>query len=185
MSTQMDPQWKAYYAALEVARSSPVGALLDDLALSDLVNIEMRVPRDSKNEHALKTMECCALAREAKVSMKANYWLRQAMAYFKDFMLWDAHIRGLPFINQSGKKEPKPKTKLYEKYAALYPGDNKNAAQKLRDACESDAECMALFFWRDRELIERENGKRILIDNMVSQIQKARERMKKRGEKKT
>lgn len=182
MSTQMDPQYALYWAALAVAKASPVGALLDDLALSDLVNIEMRVPRDSQDEHAQSTMKCCALAREAKVSMKANYWLRQAMVYSKDFMLWDNAIKGAKF--NAGKKPQEPKTKLYERFAALHPGDNISAAQKLRDACESDAECMAVFFWRDRELIERKTGTRILVDNMISQIQKASERMKKRGEKK-
>ena len=88
------PVSAAYLDTLELAKNSPVAALLDELALGSLVSIELNVPRDSKNEDAKRTLEYCALVRNAKTSMKANHWLREAAACAKDFMLWDDAILG-------------------------------------------------------------------------------------------
>jgi hypothetical protein len=78
-----------YWEALEAARAAPIGALLDELALHDLVGLEMWMPQHLNNEHARQTWECISSVRSATDSMRANHWLRRAMVHSKDFMLWD------------------------------------------------------------------------------------------------
>lgn len=78
-----------YWEALEAARAAPISALLDELALHDLVGLEIWMPQNLNDEHARQTWECINRVRSATDSMRANYWLRRAMVHSKDFMLWD------------------------------------------------------------------------------------------------
>lgn len=99
MKSRNTDELTAYLGALALAMSSPAAAVLDEMALGDLVRVELNVPQGSKNEDARKAWECCARARDAATSMKANYWLRRAMVCAKDFMLWDDAIKGEKFTS--------------------------------------------------------------------------------------
>ncbi len=167
---------------IAMVTAEPATEFLDALAMRDLLKLEHWVPRDSKNEDAVKAHEYCTLARAATTAMKANYFLRRAMVSSKDFMLWDDAIKGERF--KPGQREKEAKTLLYEKYANQYPGDNVKAIHQLRLAYTEADDDTALFFWRDRVLIERKTGKSISVNQMEQQLQKARQRLKQKTTKK-
>ncbi len=80
------PEHRAFVAAVE---SSKGLTCLDELALKTLVGIERQIPPDTDHSEGIRALEYCAFAREAKSEMKANYFLRLAVASWKDWMLWD------------------------------------------------------------------------------------------------
>lgn len=95
MDRQASPEYRAFVAAVEASKGL---TYLDELALKTLVGIERQIPPDTDHPEGIKALECCALAREAKTEMLANYWLRDAVASWKDWMLWDDSIHAEPFI---------------------------------------------------------------------------------------
>lgn len=94
----------------------------------------------------------------------------------------DAIEKANPFVKHQGRrKELLPKTKLYEKFATLYPRDNVKAIAQLRIACHDQRhEGSHPFYWLDRQCFDRQAGKPISHTTMKMQLQKAREAMKKR-----
>lgn len=122
-----------YWAALEAARATPVAGLLDELALHDFVALQMWVPRDGKNEHARQTWESIENTKSAAGSMKANYWLRRAMVYSKDFMLWDDAIKGEKFNPGRPKGAIGPVARKIKAYLKKHP---KAKAKEVWDALQ-------------------------------------------------
>ncbi|GAB3475027.1 hypothetical protein [Polaromonas eurypsychrophila] len=138
---------------------------------NELIQLRHRLTRTFHDYHH----DNYVIQLEAERLYAVAQWIASHIAGYK------LAKRAQPLLDQHGKKEPKLKTKLYEEYAALHPRSNKIAVDALRLACPIGDGGMAPFFWRDRDLIERETGKRIAVCEMISQLQKARQRMKNRG----
>lgn len=90
-----------------------------------------------------------------------------------------AAIKAAPFTRQQGAKAKKPKTLLYEQYAERFPRNNKGAVDQIRLDAPNPDDGKSPFYWRGRELIDRETGRPIRVDTMTAQLQKARQRAQK------
>jgi len=90
----------------------------------------------------------------------------------------------MPFRMARGTRKKLPKTELYERFAEIHPGDNKKAVDELRLTIPTADDGASPFYWKDRMVIDRETGKFITLENMRSQLQKARDRMPKKTHRK-
>jgi hypothetical protein len=76
------------------------------------VQIEARIPVDSTNQSAIEAREHCRLAKEAANDLKGAMHIADAIAHWKDFMLFDDALKGNRYSEGQRKKASLPR-KLY------------------------------------------------------------------------